>query len=225
MPTSRVALYALSLVSVIFAVRSVLGKPLSLLSALALVGAYGTLLALGAVAPRLGLFADVLTEVAPNEFAIVVRCSESDVAMWLPLLERHQLVVTFSLPSVNDDTKAAIRAASHAVVKRHDPLSVRRFLKSAQIDRDESREVKLIDIERRWLTPWFGRALRMRKVLWLAPHEEVPSSSPRIGAVSGRVVSVSGSPKDEAIARWKAEIVEARVIAVGLVAISVGPEA
>ncbi len=211
MPTSRIALYAVSLASAILAARSALGKPLSLTSALALGGVYLTMLALGALSPRLGLFADVMTKVAPSEFALVVRCDTSDVDAWRRALEQHHIVATFSLPFGFEE--ASLRSAGFGTVSMVDESSMARFL--AELPNDPQK-VNIVDVIVKWHAPWLARALRKKSVLWLVPREEVESTSLRIFAAPGRIVAVRGKPDAQAVALWSAEISEARVTLVAL---------
>ncbi len=209
MPASRVALYALSLLSVILAVRSVLGKPLSYSMAFALAGVYATFLALGALRPRMQLFADALASVARDECAIVVRCTESDVEPWLRALSPSGLVVTFSLLEPSDKTLARVRDSAHGVIPRIEQASVRAL-------RTQPKEVNLVDITSKWHTPWFGRALREKNLLWVVPRTEVASSHARLGVAPRDIVAVSGAPNAKVIERWCEEVAEARVTAVAL---------
>ena len=209
MPASRVALYALSLISAIFAARGIVGKPLSYSTVLALAGAYVMLLAFGAVAPRLGLFADVMTRVAPGQCAILVRCAESEVDAWLRALDARKLVVTFSLLEASDATSARLRDSAHGCVKRVEQLA-----DAARLSKGN--EVKLVDLICRWHMPWLGRALREKNMLWIVPQAEIAASRSRLGAASRGIVAVRGAADAKMIEHWCNEIAEARVTAVAL---------
>jgi hypothetical protein len=207
MPVSRVALYALSLLSLVLAVRGTLGKPLSYSTVLALAGLYGSLLALGASRPRLQLFADVCDSVAADQCAIVVRCANSEVGAWLRALEPSGLAVTFSLIDASDEAVALVEGSPHAIVARILRLAI-------HTASPRTTTVKLIDAIGTWHTPWFGRALRRANLLWLVPRRVVAATQSRLGVAPGDVVAVMGAPDEKAIAHWRTEVAESRVTAV-----------
>jgi hypothetical protein len=177
--------------------------------ALALAGAYGSLLALGAMRPRIQLFADALTSVAMGQCAIVVRCGESEVAVWLRALAQRDLVVTFSLADATGPTLALLKESPHGLIARLDRCSVRRT--SPRGD-----EVKSVDVVRTWHTPSFGRALRKANFLWVTPRRVVDANRLRLGLAPGDIVAVSGAPNEEAIRCWRDDIAEARLTPVAI---------
>jgi hypothetical protein len=209
MPVSRAALYALSLLSLVVAARSALGKPLSYSMALALAGTYGSLLALGALRPRMQLFADALVSVANDQCAIVVRCGESDVEAWSRALAQSDLIVTFSLADPTGPTLALLEGSPHGIIARVDRSAAGGFS-------PRSDEVNVVDVVRTWHTPAFGRALRRANLAWLAPRRMVDASQLRLGVAAGDIVAVSGSPDENALRSWRDEIAEARLTPVAI---------